>query len=86
MTRLSAKKRHRRVEVAWADSVATSRWTEITEVMKQRGLTRIVSVGFVLADDKRGLVLASSLHGNEAAGVAHIPRSAILAVRTVAPR
>lgn len=76
MSRVTRK--HWRLEVDWDDSTyALPGWHPIDEVVGDRSLTRCVSVGFVLADDKHGIVLAGSVHGNEAAGVMRIPKGAI---------
>ena len=37
-----------------------------------------LSVGFVLADDKRGVVLGASVHNDEAAGITMIPKGQIV--------
>ena len=67
-----------RVEVRWEDStVMHGGWRNIEEVLERRDTVTCLSVGFVLADDKRGIVVAGSVHGNEACGIVVIPRSAI---------
>ena len=80
---MSAKKL-RRVEVEWEDStVLTSRpWWKVAEALSVRNeAVRIRTVGFVLADDARGLVVAASFHCGEAAGVHVIPRGQVVRVR-----
>ena len=68
-----------RLEVEWADSVTENgRWQAVSAVLENREITRCHSVGFVLADDKRGLVLASTVGRGEATGVVHIPAGAII--------
>ena len=63
-----------RVEVEWQDSqVIGGSWEPITDLLARRKRVRCRSVGFVLADDKRGIVLASSGNGANAAGVTIIP-------------
>ena len=72
------KKRHWRVEVEWEDSTVLQRgWYEIRDALERRDSVRCLSVGFVLADDDKGVMLAASIHGNEAAGITVIPKSAI---------
>jgi hypothetical protein len=67
-------KRPWRVEVEWQDSqVIGGSWEPITDLLARRKTVRCRSVGFVLADDKRGIVLASSINGANAAGVTIIP-------------
>lgn len=64
-----------RVEVEWDDStLVASSWQDIPDILdKQRGVTRCHSVGYVLADDDKGVVLAASIHQGQAAGVTIIP-------------
>jgi hypothetical protein len=78
MTRVPSK-HHWRVEVEWEDSTVWQRgWEKIDEILENRDSVRCLSIGFVLADDKRGIVLAANVHGDEAAGVAMIPRRQIV--------
>lgn len=75
-------KKHYRVEVGWEDSsMLTQSWHNISTALTRRDVVECTSVGFVLADDDKGLVLAGSIHGNEAAGVVIIPRGQITKVR-----
>ena len=70
-----------RLEVEWLDSyIELSSWTPIKRMVKNRHnlKTRCVSVGFVLADDKRGVMLAGSVHGANATGVIVIPAGQIV--------
>lgn len=70
-----------RLEVEWLDSyVELLGWTPIKRMVRNRRRleTRCVSVGFVLADDKRGVMLASSVHGCNATGVVVIPAGQIV--------
>ena len=73
----------RRLEVVWRDSItlANSDWFLVSEVGRRRKRDRCTSVGIVLADDKRGVVLASSVHNSQACGVISIPRRAIVSRR-----
>jgi hypothetical protein len=80
---MSAKRLRKawRLEVEWLDSyVELSSWTPIKQMVKNRRhlKTRCVSVGFVLADDKRGVMLAGSVHEGNATGVIVIPASQIV--------
>lgn len=78
-----------RVEVHWDDSTIPHRgWQDVNETLssRERRSTRCTSVGFLLADDDRGVVLAGSVHGGEAAGVVMIPRGAIVDVIRLKPR
>lgn len=76
---MTPKADHWRVEVQWDDStILRDGWQAIDDVLQRRDAVRCLSVGFVLADDKRGIVLASSIHGSEAAGITMIPRRAIV--------
>jgi hypothetical protein len=76
---MTPKKHHWRMEVEWEDSsILREGWQEIGAVLERRDAVRCLSAGFVLADDKRGIVLASSVHGSEVAGVTMIPRRSIV--------
>lgn len=81
MSRL--KKRHRRLEVEWEDSVIlTPGWHKINEALARRESAVVcTSIGVVLADDSLGLMIAASVHGNEAAGITVIPRSQVRKIR-----
>jgi len=72
--------RYRRVEVTWEDSVILDEgaWTNIVNALSRRGRTRCTTIGILLADDKRGVVVAGSIHGLEAAGIMVIPRGQVL--------
>lgn len=68
-----------RVEVEWEDSqVIGGSWEPIPDLLERRESVRCHSIGYVLADDKRGIVLASSVNGSNAAGVTIIPRRQIV--------
>ena len=73
-----ARRKVWRLEVEWEDSVVLhDGWEEVADILKRRKTTRCLSAGLVLADDDKGVVLASSVHGSEAVGVTIIPRSAV---------
>jgi hypothetical protein len=83
-----SKRRHpeaHRVEVEWVDSsyhTARAGWQAHDEVIaERRRVVRCLSVGLLIADDKHGVTLASSAHGNDLAGTMSIPRGAITKVR-----
>jgi hypothetical protein len=70
-----------RLEVEWLDSyIELSSWTPIKRMVRNRRHmeSRCVSVGFVLADDKRGVMLAGSVHGANATSVIVIPAGQIV--------
>jgi hypothetical protein len=72
--------------VDWLDSqVIGGSWEPITNLLARRKSVRCHSVGFVLADDERGIVLASSVNGANATGVTIIPARQITARRKLAP-
>lgn len=74
--------KHWRVEVEWQDSTLLHEgWTDIDDVLGRRGAVTCLSVGFVLADDRQGMVLAASVHAGQVAGVTMIPRKAIVSKR-----
>lgn len=73
------RKGHWRMEVEWRDSqLFLGGWEPIHDVLGRRENVRCHSVGFVLADDKRGIVLAASVNGANATGVIAIPASQIV--------
>jgi hypothetical protein len=77
---MTPKDRHWRMEIVWDDCAQLAdTWDEVSHFLKDRKRrTRVHSAGFVLADDKFGLVIASSVHGSRAAGVTFIPRAQIV--------
>ncbi len=67
-----------RLEVEWEDStILHEGWQEVPDILERRHAMTCLSVGFVLADDRKGLVLAASIHGSQAAGVTFIPHRAV---------
>ena len=67
------------VEVVWEDTqLLGGSWEPIKNLLDRRKAVRCRSAGFVLADDKRGIVLAASVNGANAAGVTIIPRRQIV--------
>lgn len=77
------------MEVEWVDSTLTHQegWLTMSAVLsrrKRRDAVRCLSVGFVLADDEAGIVLAATVHGNEVAGITHIPSGAIVSRKRLA--
>jgi hypothetical protein len=68
-----------RIEVEWRDSqISRDGWMSEKTVLKARRNDRCRSVGYVLADDKHGIVLAGSLSDRSAACVISIPAGAIV--------
>lgn len=59
---------------------------DLTAPAYRKEVVACQSVGFVLADDKYGVVLAASIHGVEAAGVTIIPRSQIKRLKRLVDR
>ena len=74
-----------RVEVQWDDSTIPAggwlRHAEVTAKSYRRLHVRCLSVGLLIADDKHGIALASSVHGHDVAGVTIIPRGQVRKVR-----
>jgi hypothetical protein len=69
-----------RYEVEWCDShVFLNGWQTLDTYLKHR-TPRMISVGFILEDDSKGIVLAGSCDfgSGNALGVIAIPRGAIL--------
>ncbi len=68
-----------RVEVKWEDSsIAIADWVPIRKHIARRKRVICHTVGYVLAHDKRGMVIGSSVNGWSAFGVVHIPASQIV--------
>jgi hypothetical protein len=69
-----------KLEVTWVDSqVQLGGWRDIRKWLKRRGKgVRCHSVGYVLADDSRGVVLAGSVNGSNALGMVTIPARQIV--------
>lgn len=73
------KDRHWRMEIVWRDSTLDNGgWFSVKQHLRARWGDPIHSVGIVLCDDKEGITLAASVHGNRAAGVVHIPAGMIV--------
>lgn len=74
-----------RVEVEWNDStIPPGGWLPHADVLAKdyrRRQVRCLSVGLLIADDKHGIALASSVHGRDVAGVTIIPRGQIRKTR-----
>jgi len=71
----------RRLEVTWYDAAhLTGAWDDLETVLSKEGrsLIRVRSVGYVIADDKRVLILAGSVHGKRVGAVTLIPHSSIV--------
>jgi hypothetical protein len=73
------------VEVTWEDSLLfTGGWESHADVMRQVRRISQRSVGYVLRDDKHGIVLAASLsQGGNVFGAHVIPRAQITKVRRI---
>jgi hypothetical protein len=80
-------KRAWRMEVRWRDAkMDNGGWEPIRDHMRGRRGEPCCSVGLLLADDKTGITLASSVHGDKAAGVVHIPAGMIVSRRRLRGR
>ena len=71
------------IEVIWDDCLLfTGGWQSHKAVMRQRRRIRQRSIGYVLADDKHGIMLAGSLsQGGNVFGALMIPASQIVKKR-----
>ncbi len=68
-----------RTEVVWEDSqLVGGSWQPIDAILRLRKRVRCASVGYVLADDKHGIVLAASVNGGNATGITIIPARQIV--------
>ena len=80
---MSGKRFERRlplVEVIWSDCLLfTGGWEAHASVMRQRRAITQRSVGYILADDKKGIVLTESLsQGGNVYGTVVIPAAQIV--------
>ena len=73
------------LEVVWDDCLLfTGGWEAHGSVMRQRRRIRQRSIGYVLADDKRGVVLAGAMsQGGNVFGAHVIPAVQIVSKRRV---
>ena len=73
------------VEVTWDDCLLfTGGWESHDAVMRQRRRIRQRSIGYVLADDKAGIMLAAALsQGGNVFGAHVIPRAQIVRVKRI---
>lgn len=71
------------LEVVWTDSqLSTGGWESHSATMRGRKRIYQRSVGYILADDKRGVMLAGSVsQGSNVHGVVTIPASQIISRR-----
>ncbi len=76
------------VEVIWFDCLLfTGGWERHADVMRQRRQIRQRSVGYILADDRAGILLTGSLsQGGNVFGTLMIPRAQIKRVRRLERR
>ena len=74
-----------RLEVEWADSqLIGGSWESMRDLLKRRkSMVRCHSIGYVLADDEQGVVLAASVNGAKATGLTIIPIAQIVKRRRV---
>jgi hypothetical protein len=74
----------KRLEVVWEDSRVFLGWHPASYYRaKKRRAPQMIAVGIVIADDKRGVILATSVNSvtGAAIGVVSIPRSQIVSQR-----
>lgn len=73
------------VEVVWDDCLLfTGGWESHADVMRQVRRIRQRSIGYVLRDDKHGIVLTAALsQGGNVFGTHVIPRAQIVSRRTL---
>ena len=76
---------HRLVRVEWEDSAGLGRWRDLQVVKKEEPLV-IVTVGYLLRDDEKGITIAGSWDSQSMPNVADatvIPRSAVRKVESL---
>ncbi len=80
---MTGKKRPRFVEVEWDDAHSTAEWTERT---KLPDVTKCVSRGWLLRNDKEAVTLAATLqiqNGDDVGEIVSIPRGMVKKMRTL---
>jgi hypothetical protein len=75
------------IEVIWSDcQLFVGGWEAHAEVMSRRGGVLQRTIGYVLADDKKGIVLTGSLsQGGNVFGTVNIPAGQIVKRRRIRP-
>lgn len=64
--------------VRWADAFGSGEWTDVDEAIEDHGRWVCHSVGFVIAEDDNGIVLAATLSAEDrACNWLRIPRGMI---------
>jgi hypothetical protein len=73
------------LEIVWSDSqLSTGGWESHSATMRGRKRVYQRSIGYILADDKQGVMLAGSLsQGSNVHGVVTIPASQIVKRRKI---
>lgn len=78
-----AKKRPKFVEVEWSDAHSTAEWTDRKSLPP---VTKCVSRGWLLRDDKEAVTLAATLqieNGDDVGEIVSIPRGMVQKMRAL---
>ena len=65
------------IEVQWVDSALDSGWTSVIDAVAKEPI-HVRTIGFLIGETPEYIVVASSRHGTDAAGIMRIPKVAIL--------
>lgn len=76
--------KRRVIEVEWVDSTSTPGW-DTADVYRAMPMGPLVSVGYVLSQDKRAIRLMQSMSGaaGHVAGAIAIPMGCVTKIRTI---
>lgn len=74
-------KHKRMLYLRWLDSALVEEWTHLAE----NGLSEIISIGYLVFEDKKHTQIAQSIHkeGDKYSAILSIPKSVILERRTL---
>ena len=75
----------KKVSIEWIDSYSTDKWMENADAIDQfKKLMTITSVGMILYDDNKCVVLCQSIEdGSNISGLLHIPKVAVVKITEI---
>ena len=75
----------KKVSIEWIDSYSTDKWMENADAIDQfKKLMTITSVGMILYDDNKCVVLCQSIEdGGNISGLLHIPKVAVVKITEI---
>jgi len=74
----------KKVSIEWIDSYSTDKWMENADAIDQfKKLMTITSLGMILYDDDKCIVLCQSIEDNNVCGLLHIPKVAVVKITEI---